>query len=427
MPDVPSREEPSLLLSVLAVFLISAGVIALQLALMRCLSIARWHHFSYLVISTALLGFGASGTLLAFVGAWLRRRFTVASTVVTVLFALSVTLSFRVAEALPLDPRYVLYSGRQAALMFLYHVLLLIPFLLAATVIGLSLIHFTGRVHLVYGANLIGSGLGGAVAIGLMFLLPPVRLLHVVAAMGVAAAFLWSLSSRRRRRRGLLVLTVLVAGGAVAAEAVRKPLVLRVDQYKALSIMRQWEAQGDARRVLTRFSPRARLDVYESPAQHHTLFVSLTATSLPPPQLSMLADGDSAGTVFKIRSAEEAEILDFTLMSVPYRLVNKPRVLLLGEAGGMNVWLARRMGAGHVTVVQPNPQIVELMRGPLAEMGGEAFSGPDVQVVVSQPRAFLERSRERFDIVQIVTAEGVAAGVSALRSLHEDFLLTRQG
>ncbi|MHC5034904.1 MAG: hypothetical protein ACYTFZ_07690, partial [Planctomycetota bacterium] len=34
---------------------------------------------------------------------------------------------------------------------------------------------------------------------------------------------------------------------------------------------------------------------------------------------------------------------------------------------------------------------------------------------------------ERFDIIQVVTTEGMAAGSSALRSLHEDFLLTREG
>ena len=75
MSEPSRRDEVPVLVGALAVFLLSAGVIALELALMRCLSIARWHHFSYLVISTALLGFGASGTLLTFAGRWLRRRF----------------------------------------------------------------------------------------------------------------------------------------------------------------------------------------------------------------------------------------------------------------------------------------------------------------------------------------------------------------
>jgi len=427
MRDASGRHGSGIAAAALGVFVISAAIIALELALMRCLSIARWHHFSYLVISTALLGFGASGTLLTFAGGWLGRRFGGAGAVITVLFAASVTLCFRAAEWLPLDARYILFSGRQAALASLYHLFLFVPFLLGATVIGLSLMHFAERVHLVYAANLVGSGLGGALAIGLMFVLPPERVLHVVAGLGALAALVWAFGEASARWRLPLGVLAVLAGAGLALEAGLAPLTLRVDQYKALSVMGRLEAQGDAVRLLTRFSPRARLDVYESPLQHQTLFVSLMADALPPPQLSILADGDPAGTVFEIRSSADATILDYTLMSVPYRLVPKPRVLLLGEAGGVNVWLARRMGAEHITVVQPDPEIVRLMRGPLAPMAGEVLSGPDVEVVTTEPRTFLERNRDRFDLIQLVTAEGMAAGASGLLSLHEDFLLTREG
>ncbi|MHC4480691.1 MAG: spermidine synthase family protein [Planctomycetota bacterium] len=425
MSTGPDRAGSPLALSALALLLLSAAVIALELALMRCLSISRWHHFSYLVISTALLGFGAAGTVLTFAGTWLRRRFATSATVLTLLYALSVGLCFRAAESLPLEARYVLYSWGQAALMFLYHSLLLVPFFLAAMVIGLSLMHFRGRVHLIYGANLVGSGMGAPLALGLMFLVPAVRLLEVVALLGVLAALGWAMT-RPGRRAALAALSVLV-GGALAATAAWRPLELRLDQYKALSVMRRWEAEGNALHLATRHGPRARLDAYASPLLHQTLFAGLSATGAPPPQLAVLADGAMAATVFRISSADQAEILDHTPMSLAYRFLERPRVLLLGEGGGVNVWLARRMGAERVTVVQANPQLLELLRGELAELGGDVLAGADVRAVASEPRLFLERTPERYDLIQIVTAEGMAAGASSLRSLHEDFLLTRQG
>ncbi|MHC4789149.1 MAG: hypothetical protein ACYS8K_08125, partial [Planctomycetota bacterium] len=425
MSTGPDRAGSPLALSALALLLLSAAVIALELALMRCLSISRWHHFSYLVISTALLGFGAAGTVLTFAGTWLRRRFATSATVLTLLYALSVGLCFRTAESLPLEARYVLYSWGQAALMFLYHSLLLVPFFLAAMVIGLSLMHFRGRMHLIYGANLVGSGMGAPLALGLMFLVPAVRLLEVVALLGVLAALGWAMT-RPGRRAALAALSVLV-GGALAATAAWRPLELRLDQYKALSVMRRWEAEGNALHLATRHGPRARLDAYASPLLHQTLFAGLSATGAPPPQLAVLADGAMAATVFRISSADQAEILDHTPMSLAYRFLERPRVLLLGEGGGVNVWLARRMGAERVTVVQANPQLLELLRGELAELGGDVLAGADVRAVASEPRLFLERTPERYDLIQIVTAEGMAAGASSLRSLHEDFLLTRQG
>ena len=44
---------------------LSAAIIAFQLALIQILSISQWYHFAYMVISIALLGFGAAGSFLA--------------------------------------------------------------------------------------------------------------------------------------------------------------------------------------------------------------------------------------------------------------------------------------------------------------------------------------------------------------------------
>ena len=50
----------------LSVSVIAAASIGYELLLMRLMSIIQWHHFAYMIISLALLGFGASGTFLIF-------------------------------------------------------------------------------------------------------------------------------------------------------------------------------------------------------------------------------------------------------------------------------------------------------------------------------------------------------------------------
>ena len=419
----------------LAVFLVSAAIIGLELALMRCLSVATWHHFAYLVISTALLGFGASGTLLCFVGRFLERRFGLWSAALTLAFALSVPLCFRAAQALPLDPQYLLFSSRQVLVLILYHLLLFVPFLLGATVVGLALVHFRGRVHGIYGANLLGSGTGGVLMLLLMFVLPETKLLCAASGLILIAAAVWTINAQTGsdecpstgRSKPWRWIAVVCTATILALLATVWPPALRIDPYKSLAVVQRYETQSDAEHLLTRRSPRGRLDVYASPLFHDTLFAGFTALSPPPAQLRLLVDGNTAGTVFTIGSAEEAEILDHTPMSVPYRLVDHPRVLLLGETAGTNVWLARRFDASSVTVVQGNPQIVELMTGPLAEVSGHVFCLPGVEVAPVDPRLFLESREERYDVIQLVHAEGMAVGVSSLQSVHEDFLLTREG
>ena len=59
----------------LSVGVTSLAVISFQLVIMQLLSISQWHHFAYMVISMAMLGFGAAGTFLALFREWLKRNF----------------------------------------------------------------------------------------------------------------------------------------------------------------------------------------------------------------------------------------------------------------------------------------------------------------------------------------------------------------
>ena len=48
----------------LALALLSASALGYEVLLLRLLSIIQWHHFAYMMISVALLGYGAAGTAL---------------------------------------------------------------------------------------------------------------------------------------------------------------------------------------------------------------------------------------------------------------------------------------------------------------------------------------------------------------------------
>ena len=409
-----------------AVALVSAAVLGLEVALMRALSISRWHHFAYLVIGLALLGFGASGTWLALSAHGQRGNLPRWNRWLTLGLTLSITLCYRLADALPIDMKYLLYDGQQVLYLLGYQLLLFVPFLLAGLVIGGNLVHFSASAPLIYGANLLGSGLGPVLAVLFMFTLSPPRLIQAAALLTWASTFLWSPPPPERPGPCRQIILAFALGLLLAGDLLLPP-PLRLDPQKMLSQLRHWEAQGDARHLLTRDSPRGRLDVFASPRLHYTLFAGLTADSSPPSQALLLIDGDSAGPVFSIQSEDEAAILDHTPMSAAYRLVPDARVLLLGEATGVNIWLARRFGSRHIAAVQPDPRIIDLFRGPLAAISGSVFTGPDLQVHVTASRHFLQTSRDHFDLIQVVTAEGMAAGVSGLLSLHEEYLLTVEG
>ncbi len=424
------REETRLRLNLpnsIAVFLISAAVIAFQIGLMRSLSITKYHHFSYLVISIALLGFGASGTFLTFAGAMIRKYFPFWSCLFIFLFFASVPSSYLLAEQIPLDIQYLLYSGRQVFLLALYVFILFIPFFFSGTFIGLSLVHFREDIPFVYGLNLLGSGAGGICSIIALSYIRPFDFPQAVAAMIFLALLLWLISFREHLRVRLLLLAVLLlpSGTGMLFFFIAHGADVPIDQYKTIAYLNRLADHAGAKSVLTTYGPRGRIDVYASDRLHQTLFAGLQANILPPKQLALLVDGELAGTIFRVADVSETAILDFTPQSLAYRLIKRPNVLLLGEVGGVNVWLAKRFGASRITVVQGNRQLNDLLRNELSELSGGVFVMPDVEVATQEPHIFVRRTGKKFDIVHIVTAEGFAA-TGGLQSLHEDYLLTKE-
>src|SRR6266850_475406 len=87
------------------IFLFSLATLLLELALTRVLSVALWYHFGFLIISTALLGFGASGVVLAL---WpgLRERVSLDRALASLALAFGVTtvICFWLMQRIPFDP-----------------------------------------------------------------------------------------------------------------------------------------------------------------------------------------------------------------------------------------------------------------------------------------------------------------------------------
>lgn len=411
------------------VFLLSVAVIAHQLALMRALSLARTFHFAYLVIGVALLGFGASGVALRMALPAVERRPDAWRLVLYGLSCVSLPLGYALAMALPLDLQFLLHGGSQAPLLLACVCCLFVPFFFLAFLIGMELSQAGQAIPGVYAANLWGSGLGGLAGIGLAAVVPTIRLPLVTGAIVLAALLAWMVArpagggSTGRLAR---IVAALACGGATAVAIAVIPAP-RIDPYKALAGFQQLAAQGDAEALVSSSGVRAQVDVYASARLHQTLFAGIQATALPPPQIAFLLDGDLAGVAFSIAGAGEAAILDSTPQSLAYRLVDSPRVLILGEVGGTNVWLARRFGASSITVVQGHPGLVRLMQGGLSGRTGGVFNAPGVTVIAEEPRSFVEHARGTYDVIHLASPEGMPAGSGGLLSLHEDWLLTTEG
>src|SRR5215469_10937295 len=224
-------------------FLISAAVLADEVVLVRAFSIGLWHHFAYMVISIALLGFGASGTLLAV----LARRKTSLDTqgggagclaVSAVLFALTFPLAFALVQKIPFDPLLIVWDRRQLFYLGCYYLVMFVPFFAAATVIGLALITKSEESPRLYFYNLVGSAAGAALAVGFLEIAPVEQTVLAIAGLAQGAALFGLLDAvtlatapRTRQKAAIAILAML---GLTLYFTARPPAV-RLSQYKGLS------------------------------------------------------------------------------------------------------------------------------------------------------------------------------------------------
>jgi hypothetical protein len=420
-----NREDGDNVRSLLAAtFFISFAAIGWQLALMRCLIISRYHHFSFLVISCALLGFGAGGVILALKGEWFHARRGAVFTWVTLGFALSLPLSFAIGESLPLNvyfpPVALVQSLGWWALFWLIHSM---PFLLAGLLVGLALVAGGERVHWIYASNLAGSAAGALGSIALMYLVPANGLVVPLAfAVLLSAIFLAPLLGKRQRciyrvcvvLSGLMVVFPFLMG-------LDRAFPLNVDQFKSIAYVNRLVDQGNAEKKFVSHGPRGRIELFSSP-HFHTL-LSLGSTAVPPNMDLLLRDGFDIGAVLSISNQDEAKFLQGTLTSLPYKLITPKRVLILGESSGVHVWLARMSQATSISVVQGDKNVIAA----LASHPSRVLDDPRIRVFVTEPRAFLDTTKEAFDIVHLAALEGFAAGSGGIGGLREDYLATVEG
>ncbi len=315
----------------------------------------------------------------------------------------------------------------QVGYWLLFWLMLAVPFFTGASAIGLGLMAAGDQVARVYGANLLGSGVGCVVATVAMNVLPPAWLPVLMGGLALPAAVAIDYRSLTRRIAAMAIPVAAMAGWVWAC-----PPDLRIDPYKYLAYVQRLERQGSAQRVAAAFGSRSTIELYRSDAFHDLPFLSFGLT--PPPVDSVVVDGHCAGSLLRIDRLEEAAVVDQTLMAFPYALLpTHPRVLLLGEIDGLNIWLALRQSAREIRVVQPDRKLTDLLRSrPGSEGGGVlnhpgVFDQPGVSIVTRQPRHFVEHNDDRFDLIQLVTLQSVAAGSAGMAGLAEDHLITVEG
>ena len=405
----------------LATLLVSAGAIGYELLLMRALSIVQWHHFAYMIISLALLGYGASGTFIALFRERLTARFHTVFALSAFLFSVAMIVCFAVAQRVPFNALEVVWDWRQFLLLGLIYLLLFIPFFFAALRIGLMFTCRRFAIDRIYFFDLLGAGIGALLLIALLFLLMPQKALLLLMLLPLLSSAI--VGTRSSVRRPLLV--AQVAWMALFLTGLPQgQLELRISDYKGLS----QALQVIGSRVLrVDSSPLGLVTVVESPTVplRHAPGLSFATRHIPPEQLAAFTDADGMSTItrFDGNRASLAYLGD-TTAALPYALLDNPGVLVLGAGGGSDVLLALYHDAASIDAVELNPQITALVSDTFGDFAGRLYDDPRVAVHTSEARGFVARSNRRYDLIHLGLLDSFGAAGAGVQSLNESYIYT---
>ena len=403
---------------------VSAAAIGYEILLMRVLSIVQWHHFAYMIISLALLGYGASGTFIALNRHWLTQRFEAAFATSAVLCSVSMLLCFILAQRVPFNALEIIWDWHQLVSLAAIYVIFFVPFFFAACCIGLAFTCRQEDISRIYFFDLAGAGLGAVLVIGLLFMLLPQQALLVLLLLPLSASIVLAPII------GLLNPLVMLSVAWAIFVVIGVPeswLALRLSDYKGLSQATQVVGSNV---VATRSSPLGLLTVVESPTVpfRHAPGLSFGTRHVPPEQIGVFTDGDAMTAITRFDGDLRAlGYLEDMTAALPYKLVPSPRVLVLGAGGGSDVLLALSNGARHVDAVELNSQLTNLIRGDYAEFAGRLYDDPRVTVHTREARGFVAQTESQYDVIHIGLLDSFGASGAGVQSLHESYLYTVEG
>jgi len=396
----------------IGIFLISLATLLLELSLTRVMSVSLWYHFGFLVISTALLGFGTAGVVLA---SWknLREHYNLnkSLTWLSILFSVVTVSSFYLLQKIPFNPFSIATDSRQLYIMPLYYVTISAPFFISGLIISLLFTRISKDMSRLYAVDLIGAAIGCLIIVWTMPNFGGNGSVIMAAALGALATLAFS-DKLFYRAFGLLLSVICIITS------------INVDNIIPISIS---ENKRNPERKLEpihkEWNTFSFIEIFDYPANPENDF---------PGSRRFVIDGGTAATgMWNMTEGVEAALEKYPGDSlyesnVAYLHIPNPSILNIGSGGGQEVLDGLHKNAKKITCVEINPIINKTVKYTMNEYWGGMFNLPNVELITEEGRNFINRSDEKFDVVVSSHTISNAAVASGALGLSENFILTKE-
>lgn len=389
-----------------AVFLVSAVLFALEVLQTRIFSFSSWHHFTYMVVAIALMGYAAAGTVLTIKKEL--KNYERFIHINSVLFTLSIPVAFFMISRVPLDP---MMPNKLFMIIFLCfdYFFLFFPHFFGGLILLAVFQNNSKNVNISYFFSILGS------VAGCFFSLPLLDAIGMEAAL-VLASFLAAVSSffisfaAKRRALGKVFSALLIVFALFLFPVKNNAFIFRPADSKILTAV-------GANPEMSEWNRAGRIDVSAT----NGLVIQHQWEDLQRGIITV--DGDAASFIFDF-SDEPARVAP-SLYSAGYFGLFAPDVLVAGLSP-TDIAAALFWQAKSVTSVEVNSAAIDLTMRKYSTFKDNILKNEKVSIVHDEFRAFLAKTDKKYDLIQLSGTDTVSALMNGAYIMNESYLYTKE-
>lgn len=408
---------------ILALGIFSMALLASEIALTRIFSVVFWYHFGFLILSTSMLGFGVGGLLIRVFKKQIRE--IDADNLVSFGFGISgvlLVIALWIITHNHFSPLFITNKPGGFMKLVVVTVALVPPFICMGATVLFMLQRWQDDVGKLYASNLIGSGLGCLAAVLIMDAVGGLVGYLILASLMPIIAAVYVVSDNKKAFAVWMVAALMILSTMFAAE---KIYPMNSPEGKPASWGKHYKM------LYSDWTSLSKVDI--------SLEESLNSQGLGlwgisplfkgkyPQRAGVVIDYWAYTTIIKhMRTDGYYDFYNWLPMYVPYKLLDKPKALIIGSGGGMDVRAAVLNGASEIDAVEINPSIFDAMMGKLANYSGNIYKHENVNAHLAEGRRFVESSKDKYDLIQLSGVDTYSATQAGAFALSENFLYTKE-
>lgn len=399
------------------IFIASTIVISNQLVLIQYLSYQQWYNFASIVISLALFGFGISGLIVSKLKRKTLEEVNKAIHIILLASSFSIPVSIFMEKFFigSFDSYLVFFDLSESLKFFLIIFNYSIPFCLLATLIGLIFTISAAKIGTLYFFNLTGSGIGGIIAVYLLWQFDPQKIYLIngliISILGLGFYFV----NRQEKNLFLQIINLLILVLNVLS------LIIKIEnhpsQFKSLARIKNFP---DTKTILQQNSPYGKIEIVNSSLLRYSPGLSLSYTEEISPSDAIFINAELAGLIVQKKNNSNFNFLRSSTLNLPFAVQHIKKILVLNSIGNIEIQRALINEVEEIFVTEKNPLLFQIISSQINEE-----HKCKLRFINEDPRVYLEKSNVKFDLIfyPVIEPVGYSAG---LYSVQEKYLFTKE-